>query len=258
MVGSTSRRMFFQGCACCALAFSSGAVNAADTLIDLGCGLDPLESKAGERSSRKAWSENVRKRTRRSSGNKAFDRSLGRVLVLLSEDFGVRPEFYFYEHEDPKFVRASEKPLNDQRSDGLVLFGTEMLANALRIRGGDAAALAVCAHEFAHIAAFKRPNEMKRLIASGSKFVNELHADFLSGYFVGKYSDRFPDIDLAGARSVWIGLGSRDPKRPGSHGTVEMRRKAINAGYDLVKRESNVKFDRAFAAASSYISFVYG
>lgn len=247
-----ARRSFVLGATCCAFGFHSNISASAAELFDLGCGINETELYALRMADRLRTRDYIKSILLESSGNREFDQVLGHVLVEIAQDFDVYPEFYFFDDGGIQQARASNSKLDD-RSDGTVLFGKTMLENALSLEGGDAAIIAVCAHEYAHIAAFKRATLIHEASRNKPRYVRELHADFISGYFMAKHSDRFPDINLSAAGTVWLGLGSKDPSRPGSHGTVEMRRKAINAGFFLLEKNKFMNFEAAFSAASKYI-----
>ncbi len=254
MPSDISRRDHLLGLGCCCAGLAVPfAGNATEELFDLGCGINATALEGLDTARRLMSLDLIKERLRSTSGIEVLDQTLGFVLVELAHDFGVYPAFYFFADAEGGDARATRAKL-DEKSDGTVLFGTNLLTKSLDVEGGDAGILAICAHEFAHIAAFKRADEVKDLFRRAPRYAGELHADYLSGYFMAKYTQKNPGVSLAAAGSIWMGMGSQDPNRPGSHGTIEMRRKAINAGFNLAQTSSGITFPTAFTHASRYIA----
>src|SRR5690606_8445367 len=89
------------------------------------------------------------------TGDKDFDRALGRALVRLSALFGERPGFGFVDDSGAPNAYASRET-KVSGTWGTVLFG-QTLFHELLNRHDDRgiAVLAVAAHEFGHIAQFR-------------------------------------------------------------------------------------------------------
>ena len=165
-----------------------------------------------------------------SSGNPAFDRSLGRHLILLAKAFEVHPGFAFVD-DSPSPNAAASRETRLPGTSGTVLFGL-MLLNALLNGevGGDIAVIGVCAHEFAHIHQFEVGYDRKFTSTSSPVKLMELHADFLAGYFVGKLKLTRPSITLRFFGKKLYGMGTYDATSPDFHGTPQERLASAEAG----------------------------
>lgn len=191
-----------------------------------------------------------------SLGNRTFENIFSDALVDVANAFKVYPDFRYYKDFGSPNALATPFRLrrNQHKSDGTILLGIEFFRNAMKHKGGDVGVLAVCAHEFGHIVGFKR-NLREHLADAGIReFAFELHADFLTGYFLKKYMQRYPALDIDGVVPVWKKFGSKNFKRPGTHGTVKMRRRAISAGFFLAQNQSSISFNEAYEAATAHVS----
>jgi hypothetical protein len=128
------------------------------------------------------------------SGDRDFDRALAETLVFLSDRFFVLPSFAFV--NEPGSPNAFAFPTwRMGRLDGSVLFGRKMFQKVMsRPEHPEIGIVAVCAHEFGHIAQSKYGVD-NRLVGSSRRTKRlELHADFLSGYFAGVKSEVAPEF----------------------------------------------------------------
>lgn len=181
-----------------------------------------------------------------SSGNRVFDRALVESLAFMSQTFEVLPTFGFINGSGFANAFATPKPFEaapgdaplPRREHGSVMLGDGMLP-LLAAKGIDnpvAAALAICAHEFGHIVQYNVAYKGKRLVAllQGDlptvKRV-ELHADFLSGYYVGTAKRRNPETPAATIAAATYAIGDFNVNDRGHHGTPKERGAAIYAGY---------------------------
>lgn len=226
------------GCACglAAALLPEGALGRT-TSRGLACGLEPGEANAklaaglirGLAGAAAGQSDLAS-----GSGDSAFDQALGLALIDVSRAFSVFPTFVYYDDATSgKNALATDEKLRgfERKSDGTVLFGLGLLGELRRLKGGDAAVLAICAHEFGHIHAFQSGvfDQIDRLYLH--QYTKELHADFLAGYFIGEYVSKYPALDVFGVAQQWSRMGATDFNRPGSHGTAWMRRDALEAGF---------------------------
>ncbi len=181
------------------------------------------------------------------SGVEHLEVALVLTLQKLSTLFGVLPGFSYYREHDRPNAKATSSALVGSRPDGTVLLGTRLLSDLLAMPAfGDAAIVAVCAHEFGHILSYS--NGMIRQLAQGtnpSPFRAEQFADFMSGYYAGvlKRTDQdYPAVIFADSTSRY---GDAD------HGTGEQRAKAVVAGFNRAYYGS----DQSVAGAAQGLAF---
>lgn len=182
------------------------------------------------------------------SGVEGLELALVQTLDLLSTMFGVLPGFSFYQEKAKPNAKATNHDLMKNRPDGTVLFGMRLLKQLLALPNyPDAAVVAVCAHEFAHILSYS--NGMYVQMAppgAASPFKAEQFADYMAGYFAGrrKLSDpNFPAVIFAHTTSLYGG---------GGHGAAQQRGDAVQAGFLAAyyrKLEPTQATQRAFAFA---------
>ena len=129
------------------------------------------------------------------SGDATFDRALSVTLLKLSETFSVLPGFAFSERIRLNAFASSNQALG--REDGSVVFGNPLYREIMgRREHPEVGIVAVCAHEFGHIAQFKRG--IHRILISEKRVKRlELHADFLAGYFAGRRKLEMPEFPAA-------------------------------------------------------------
>lgn len=192
------------------------------------------------------------------SGDDLFDRMLARALVMMTEAFTVFPAFRYYDDADGKNAMATHHCLSaydGKRCDGTVVFGARLAMELRPLPAGDAAILAICAHEFGHILAFKRDLRWE-LVNAGLKVRPnfELHADFMAGFFLRRYVRDFPTLDVRGVARAWLRMGSSDFTDPFWHGTNEMRRESIEAGYYLPDRAPRLSIMAAHNAGVRFLA----
>lgn len=181
-----------------------------------------------------------------SSGNRYFDRALAEALLHISKTFDVLPTFGFIQGGNYANALATPAPYLPEDGDaplptrkhGTVLFGDGMLA-FMEQNGTEnpvAAALAICAHEFGHIVQYNYQVDGRFVIDilnEGQPTVRrgELHADFLTGYYVGVAKRRNPDTPAASIARAAHSIGDWNVDSKGHHGTPEERGAAVYEGY---------------------------
>jgi hypothetical protein len=162
------------------------------------------------------------------SGDRDLDRALAQALATIGGAFGVLPGFsYFSGSEDDNAFATPEPRL--QRTDGTVLFGLGMLRELLALpEQRDAAIVAVCAHEFGHIIAFKTGLQRRLVPDQSHVFRGEQFADFMAGFFSGlrrRANPAYPAVVFATT------LRSLGGTARGTHGTQEERGRAVAEGF---------------------------
>ncbi len=187
------------------------------------------------------------------TGNARLDQAMGIMLADLATRFGVRPGFGLYDDaEDANAVALQESLL--PKSRGTVLFGRTLLMRGLQEDvDGDMFVMAICAHEFAHIAQ-SDTGYMERLVKGQATVRNlELHADFLSGYYIGGRGKTYTPQQLVALGRAWTHMGDTEFTNPDHHGTQEERLAAIEAGYDLAHRQPGLTILDLCAAGVKYL-----
>jgi hypothetical protein len=188
-----------------------------------------------------------------STGNLQTDRLLGRALVRLATTFQVRPGFVFY--DDARGMNALATPTTlVPNYVGTVLFGRRLYERTRSMDINGMTTIAVCAHEFGHIAQFslglREPLERRHPTV---KLV-ELHADFMAGYFIADRKREFPELDIQGAGAMFDDLGDTDFGEKTHHGTSAERVGAIEAGYAFGRGRAADVTEAARAGAQFIIS----
>ena len=187
------------------------------------------------------------------SGNENFDRALAVSLKMISEALSVLPGFAFSEQV---ILNAFASPKTDLgRQDGSVVFGNSLYRQIMERREHpDVGIVAVCAHEFGHIAQFKN-RIRERLAACGGCSVKrlELHADFLAGYYAGRRKLEKPDFPAAVFAATQYSFGDNDFGSPKHHGTLRERGNAVVAGFESAF-SARQNFETALQAGVNYVS----
>jgi hypothetical protein len=166
-----------------------------------------------------------------SSGDAETDRFLGAALVRLANTFRVSPGFAFFDDGDHPNAFASRETLLDN-GPGTVMMGMHLFGKLMaRVRDGGITVIAVCAHEFGHVHQMLGgyENEFKALDKTAKPL--ELHADFLSGYYLSLRKTEHPELDLNFVGGVLYNMGDSDVNSPRHHGTPEERVMALSAGF---------------------------
>lgn len=181
-----------------------------------------------------------------SSGDRDYDRALAESLFYMSELFGVLPTFGFIQnarlpnaYATTAIYRAegNEDKL-PSRLDGTVLVADTLLG-WLANKGIDdpvAASLAICAHEFAHIAQYRYSHQGQSIVnwlTDGQPGIKkmELHADYLAGYYVGMARLRNPETPAATVAYATYVIGDFNVDSEQHHGTPDERGQAVANGY---------------------------
>lgn len=199
-------------CVCCGNAYAQQ--------ID-GCLIEDPHSFVNKNMSVFAFAkENVVRR----SGVANLDADLSHALETIRASFSVSPGFAFYDDGLISNSGASKVSLFEG-SKGTVLFGLNLLKDLLSRKQGDAAVVAVCAHEFAHIVAYDTDLYSQLVPDQTKPFRGEQHADYLAGFFAGQRKlihSNYPAI---------VFLRTLRSLAGGGHGSEDQRAEAVWEGF---------------------------
>lgn len=187
-----------------------------------------------------------------SSGDSRFDRALGAMLADLATRFQVRPGFGFYSDDgSPNALALPQGLLAD--SQGSVLVGRTLLGVGMHDDYGDLFMMGVCAHEFAHIVQFFSNYKQRLDSGQATKKRLELHADFLSGYYLGLRDARYSRQELVALGRSWESLGDSRFNDAQHHGTAEERLQAIEAGFKFARERPEFGVMAACEVGARYL-----
>ena len=115
--------------------------------------------------------------------------------------------------------------------------------------------VAICAHEFGHIAQYKYGVHNRLVGLNRRKKRLELHADFLSGYFAGIRTLQRPNYPAATFGLTQFGFGDYldDIEH---HGTPDERGAAVVAGY-RAGHDERLKFGFALESGIRYVNKIF-
>ena len=82
----------------------------------------------------------------------------------------------------------------------------------------------------------------------------ELHADYLSGYYLGSTSINYTKNELYAIGRGWYSTGDYNFKAGDHHGTPLERLHAIEKGYYLAKENPQTDIDSAFLSGLKYLN----
>lgn len=189
-----------------------------------------------------------------STGNPRFDRALGIMLADMAGRFRVRPGFGFYDDADePNALALTGSRFS--HSQGTVLFGRKMLAKSLSGEYGDWFVLGICAHEFGHIVQYHSDYFHRLTAGLPTGKTLELHADFLSGYYLGLRAADYPysPAELLALGHAWETLGDSQYTSPTHHGTPEERLGAIEFGFKFARERPEFGIGPACEVGARYL-----
>ena len=165
------------------------------------------------------------------SGDSAFDRALSVTLLKISDAFAILPGFAFSELVKGLNAFASKNTALG-RADGSVVFGNALYRTIMtRREHPEVGIVAICAHEFGHIAQYKHGLDNILIVNRRVKRL-ELHADFLAGYFAAVRKLEMPDFPAAVFATTQYSFGDDDYGNPQHHGTSAERGQAVVAGFE--------------------------
>ena len=167
------------------------------------------------------------------TGNPSLDRALGRALVRMSQTFRVNPSFAFFADEGAPNAYATPETMLPN-TWGALVFGRSLFADQFqRYQDKGVSIVAITAHEFAHICQYRR-NMMSTLRGSDRTVRRvELHADFLSGWYLGLRKKQDPSISLWSSGDTFHRIGDTEYNNVQHHGTPQERVEASQHGFEL-------------------------
>jgi Zn-dependent protease with chaperone function len=169
------------------------------------------------------------------TGDRAKDKLLGRALARLAQTLGERPTFAFYEDGERANAYASPGEDGVPSTWGKVRFGRRLFGDLTNKFGDDGIAiLGVLAHEFAHIAQYRR--RVMSALAGSTVKRSELHADLVSGYYLGLRKLANSSLKLRAAGMALYSIGDYAYNDPQHHGTPEERVEASEYGFALANQ----------------------
>lgn len=168
-----------------------------------------------------------------SSGDKRLDQALGLALVRLTQVFGERPGFAFYDDSSSPNAYAT----SDTRvlgTWGTVMFGRSMFRSLLNENHDEGiVVIATIAHEVSHIVQFH--HNLQPSLMAGQRTVKrvELHADYLAGFYLGTRKRDNPSITLLASGALFRDLGDDDTRDRDHHGTPGERIASAERGFKI-------------------------
>ena len=136
---------------------------------------------------------------------------------------------------------------------GTVLFGQALFEDLMsRYQDRGVAVLAVAAHEFGHIAQFRSGADGRLLRGRPTVKRVELHADLLSGYFLGVRKRQQPSLSVWAAGHTLYRIGDYEFHDRNHHGTPDERVAAAEVGFRL-GQDGGTDFGRAFSWGGEHV-----
>jgi hypothetical protein len=171
----------------------------------------------------------------KSTGDPAADLALRRALAKIAETFKVTAAFGFLP-DDPANRSAQMNAWASSRvvepgTDGTVFFGRPYYDKHMGNDPSGITVLAILAHEYGHIRMFKSGLRDRILAGQSTTKRTELHADFMSGFYLGLLKRDNPEAPFWRAINARYASGSYNYTHPRFHGTPEERLAAVEGGY---------------------------
>ena len=188
----------------------------------------------------------------RSTGNQRLDVIFDAALQRLAQTFGVWPKVGFYEDgAEPNAVAMRYRV--GEAFEYAVVFGRNYFTRLYSYDPSGVTILQTAAHEFAHVWLYQ--SGAFEEVHGGQPTVKrvELHADFLSGYYLGVRKRDNPDASLWAAGIRRWQSGDNDLRNLHHHGTPDERLAAAEAGFKLGFIDKATAGE-AFAAATRHVA----
>lgn len=183
------------------------------------------------------------------SGSKPFDDALVAELKSIHKLMPINPGF--------KFIKANNAFATTETvvdgTQGTVWIGLNFVNDLIKPADGGVSVAGVLAHECAHIFQFFDPySYYTKLTQKGvTSVLVELHADFLTGYYLGVMKGLSPS-KLSPMQTALLQMGTYNRKDPKFHGTGPMRAVAMERGY--FASQDNMKLHEAARLGEAYVA----
>jgi len=167
----------------------------------------------------------------KTTGDAVLDKGLISEMLTQSAFYGLRPAFALYDAPEKNAFATPDVLPDYPGTDGTICYHLQWLRDQLKSSQWGGLILAgVIAHEFGHIYQFKTAYYRTLLgYDRTTKFV-ELHADFLSGFYLG---GKFAHIDMKDYADYAYRIGDSNFTEVTHHGTPPERYLATKAGFNL-------------------------
>ncbi len=193
------------------------------------------------------------------TGNRNLDNALASEMKKQQQLYILKPAFYIFTDLIKNAFATTRKFPEYPASDGSIVYGIELMKEQLA-RGywGGAVVAGVLAHEYGHIFQYRSGYFRKlRKMHKTVKFV-ELHADYLSGYYIGrKYKESGERVNVRTVASATYDIGDYSYNSPQHHGTPIERTIMLKAGFDLHNLNPRLNINQVAAQAFSTIKKLY-
>lgn len=187
----------------------------------------------------------------RTTGDLELNRRLDQALQRLASTFGVWPQVGFYDDGDqPNALAISYAKAG--RPHYAVVFGKTYFRQMFAYDPSGITFLQTAAHEFAHIWMYKSGGLDALLEGHPTVKRAELHADYLSVYYLGLRKRNNPGASFRSAGLKRWESGDRFHQDPHHHGTPRQRLEAAEAGFILGFKDG-VEPAAAFKAATAFV-----
>ena len=191
------------------------------------------------------------KRRSRTTGNLSLNQQLDAALQRLAKTFNVWPQVGFYDDGKKPNAMAIWFEESGKRTYAVV-FGRNYFTKLFTYDPSGITFLQTAAHEFAHVWMYKS-GQLEGLL-QGQPTVRraELHADYLSGYYLGLRKRDNPKASFRSAGMKRWQSGDTFVANQHHHGTPKQRLAAAEAGFRL-GYINGAKPQQAFDAATGYV-----
>lgn len=187
----------------------------------------------------------------RTTGDLALNRSLDRALQRLAQTFNVWPKVGFYDDgQDPNAMAIWYQ--RDGKRIYAVVFGRTYFKKLITYDPSGITFLQTAAHEFGHVWMYQSGQLDALLKGQPTVKRAELHADYLSGYYLGLRKRAHPQASFRSAGMKRWDSGDAFLRNKHHHGTPKQRLAAAEAGFLLAYRE-NATPQAAFDAATAFV-----
>lgn|SRR5690554_4292954 len=167
------------------------------------------------------------------SGNVHFDQINIREYNLLTDVFGVYPDFYYLYDTGAPNAYATPENFIGTNSDGTIMLGFNLIHSECgrSISRTCSSIPIILAHEFGHILDFKYGTGL-----TGKN--KELFADFIAGSYLYYRANMIGRLNIQEVAYSFFEKGEYNFNHPNHHGTPHQRYACLNAGYTLAQQNA--------------------